>query len=217
MGVFSWRQLIHQFKCVEIQHVWQLKFSAGFQFIFRELSTQCSVISAEVDRWRVHPASKFSFPALGSLLRFFPSWVCLPLSLTPRLPDVSSLIASTLSTISCSILARLCVCCPFPTQPGHPAVRLSARLPLPKTSFYWIVGFKNCKSTFQTSHTACLHCACWRQQQKFIGAVKLAGKNSSHPPHVQLGSVLRMVSPQAHFSKWHNLSSVVLAPPVPFT
>ena len=28
--------------------------------------------------------------------------------------------------------------------------------------------------TFQTSHTACLHCTCWRQQQKFVGAVKLA-------------------------------------------
>ena len=30
----------------------------------------------------------------------------------------------------------------------------------------------------------------WRQQQKFIGAVKLAEKNSSHPPHVQFGSIL---------------------------
>ena len=39
----------------------------------------------------------------------------------------------------------------------------------------------------------------------------LPTKNSSHPPHVQLGSILRMVSPQAHFSKWHNFSSVVLA------
>ena len=40
--------------------------------------------------------------------------------------------------------------------------------------------------TFQTSHTACLHCTCWRQQQKFVGAVKLADKNSSHPPDVGL-------------------------------
>ena len=64
----------------------------------------------------------------------------------------------------------------------------------------------------QTSHTACLHCTCWRQQEEFIGAVKLADKNSSQPSHVQFGSILRMVSPQAHFSKWHKYSSVVLAP-----
>ena len=44
--------------------------------------------------------------------------------------------------------------------------------------------------TFQTSHTACLHCTCWRQQQKFIGAVKLTDKNASHPSHVQFGSIL---------------------------
>ena len=46
----------------------------------------------------------------------------------------------------------------------------------------------------------------------FISAVKLADKNSSHPPHVQLGSILKIVSPRAHLSKWHNFSSVVLAP-----
>ena len=39
--------------------------------------------------------------------------------------------------------------------------------------------------TFKTSHTACLHCSCWRQQWEFVSAVKLADKNSSHPPHVQ--------------------------------
>ena len=53
MGVFPWKQLLRQFKSVKILHVSQLKFPAGFQFIFRELSTQCSAISAEVDRWRV--------------------------------------------------------------------------------------------------------------------------------------------------------------------
>ena len=68
-------------------------------------------------------------------------------------PDLSSLIASPLSTISCSILARhSSVCCPFPTQPGHPLVRpylskmfyrkctLCARLPISNSSFRWIVG-----------------------------------------------------------------------------
>ena len=110
---------------------------------------------------------------------------------------------------------------------------LFARLPPANSSFCWIVGpccvllavafhrlpthrFQELQIpriiTFKTSHTACLHCTCWRQQQKVIGAVKLADRNSSHPPHVQLGSILRMVSPQAHFSKWHNFSSVVLHP-----
>ena len=41
--------------------------------------------------------------------------------------------------------------------------------------------------TFQTSHTACFQCSCRCLQQKFSGAVKLADKNSSHPPHVQFG------------------------------
>ena len=36
--------------------------------------------------------------------------------------------------------------------------------------------------------------------------------NSSHPPRVQLGSIFRVISPQAHFFKWHNFSTVVLAP-----
>ena len=48
--------------------------------------------------------------------------------------------------------------------------------------------------TFQTSHTACLHCTCWRQQQEFIGAVKLADKKPSHPPYVQFGCILSVVS-----------------------
>ena len=65
---------------------------------------------------------------------------------------------------------------------------------------------------FQTSHTTCLQCACWRQQQEFIGAVKLAIKNSSHPPHTQLGSMFRVILFQAHISKWLNFSSVILVP-----
>ena len=63
-----------------------------------------------------------------------------------------------------------------------------ARLPLSDSSFSWIVGVccvllaANTQTqelqipsivTFQTSHTTCLH---WRQQQKFIDAVKLADK-----------------------------------------
>ena len=70
-------------------------------------------------------------------------------TITSTFPDVSSLIASPLSTISCSILARhSSVCCQIP----HPAVRpylskmfcrrckLFARLPLANSSFCWIVG-----------------------------------------------------------------------------
>ena len=116
----------------------------------------------------------------------------------------SILIASPLSTISCSILARhSSVFYPIPRQPGHPAARpylskifcrkytLFARLPLSNSSFCWTVGVccvllaqeLQIPSivTFQTSHTACLHCTCWRQQQKFIGAVKLADKKLLAP------------------------------------
>ena len=69
------------------------------------------------------------------------------------IPHVSSLIASPPSNVSCPILARhSSVCCPIPTQPGHPAVRpylsrmfcrtysLFARLPLANSSVCWIVG-----------------------------------------------------------------------------
>ena len=143
------------------------------------------------------------------------------------------LISRLLSTICCSILARHPAVRPYLSKIFCRKYTLFARLPLSNSSFCWIVGFccvllpvashglANTQTqelqipsiiTFPTSHTACLHCTCWRQQQKFIGAVKLADKNSSHPPHVQLASILRMVSPQAHFSKWHNFSSVVLAP-----
>ena len=53
VSVLSWKQIIHQFKCVKIQHVFQLEFSTGLQSIFREFSTQCSAISAEIDSWHV--------------------------------------------------------------------------------------------------------------------------------------------------------------------
>ena len=65
----------------------------------------------------------------------------------------------------------------------------------------------------QTSHTACLHCTCWRQKQKLIGEVKLADINSSHPPHVRFGSIVWVISAETNFSKWHHFSSVVLTPP----
>ena len=138
------------------------------------------------------------------------------------------------------------MCCPFPTQPGHPLVRpylskmfyrkctLCARLPLSNSSFCWIVGFccvllavafhglpthrfqncksQNCKSqplspSRRLTQRVFIASVGVQQQQELIGAVKLADKNSSYP----LGSVLRKVSPQAHVSKWHNFSSVVLA------
>ena len=66
--------------------------------------------------------------------------------------------------------------------------------------------------TFQTSHTACLYCTCWRQQQKFIRCGQacrqklLASTSCSTWLHPKNGFA------QTNFSKWHNFSSVVLAP-----
>ena len=60
-----------------MQHVLQLEFSTGLQFIFQEFSTQCSAIAAEVDNWHVtqkvviQPANELSFaldPCSDSLL-----------------------------------------------------------------------------------------------------------------------------------------------------
>ena len=59
----------------------------------------------------------------------------------------------------------------------------------------------------KTSHTARLYCSCWRQQEKFIGAGKLADQDS----HIQCGSIFSMVSSKADLSEWHNFTSVVLA------
>ena len=99
----------------------------------------------------MHPASKFPFPALDHCSDSHLLGVS---AVELDAPPVSSLIASPLSTISCSILGRhFSVCCPLQTQPGHPAVRphlskmfgrkytLFARLPLSNSSFCWIVGF----------------------------------------------------------------------------
>ena len=194
----------------------------------------------------IHPANKLSFSALDPcsdshllcVSAVNPDWVDIWLTNFPpfqidirlfhnfflvSIPHVSSLIASPLSNVSCPILARhSSVCCPIPTQPGHPAVRpylsrmfcrtysLFARLPLANSSVCWIVGpcgvlfavvprTANTQIqelqipsiiTFQTSHTACLHCTNWRQQQEFICAVKLADKNSLHPFHIRCGSIL---------------------------
>ena len=123
------------------------------------------------------------------------------------------------------------MCCPIPTQPGHPVVRpylsrmlwrrynLFARLPTGQLILWldrWSLRRTFCcripraanttqvqelqvpsAITLKTSHTTCLCCSCWRQ-------------DSSHPPHVQFGSIFRIVSSQADLSKWHNFSSVVL-------
>ena len=87
---------------------------------------------------------------------------------------------------------------------------LFARLPLANSSFGWIVG--PCDVLFgchipravntqvedlqvpsavavKTSRTTRFHRSCWRQQEKFIGAVKVADRDSSHPPHVQFGPI----------------------------
>ena len=123
------------------------------------------------------------------------------------------------------------MCCPFPTQPGHPVVRRylsrifcrkytlfrkSAAFQLiflldrwsllralccgvPRTANTQIQELQVPSSvTFKTPHATCFHCSCWRQQQEFIGAVKLADKNLSHPPHILFGPIFRMVSSQAH-------------------
>ena len=76
-----------------------------------------------------------------------------------------------------------------------------ARLPLANSSFCWIVdpccvllavAFHRLPThrlrelqipstiTFKTSHTACLHCTCWRQQE-FIGAVHTSPNGTTSP------------------------------------
>ena len=124
--------------------------------------------------------------------------------------DVSNLIASPLSMPGTPLYPAVR---PYLCKIFCRKYTIVARLPLSNSSFCWIVGvccvllavafhglpthrFKKCKSQALSPSrrlTQCLHCTCWRQQQEFIGAVKLAVKNSSHPPHVQLGSILRMV------------------------
>ena len=99
----------------------------------------------------------------------------------------------------CSVASTLFLhVCHCPTHPFLLDCRCLLRAPcccIPRTATTQIEELQIPSNvTFQTSHTACLHCTCWRQQQKFIGAIKLADKNSSHQPHVQLGSTLRMVS-----------------------
>ena len=74
IGVFSWKQLIHQFKCVKIQHVLQFKFSACFQFIFWEIFQLSAVRSwlrstdgvshRSILTAALRPASKFALSAL---------------------------------------------------------------------------------------------------------------------------------------------------------
>ena len=59
--------------------------------------------------------------------------------------------------------------------------------------------------TFQTSYTSCLHCTCWRQQQKFIRQ-KLLAFNSCSIWHPQNG-----FAPSTP-PKWHNLLSIILDP-----
>ena len=156
------------------------------------------------------------------------------------------------------------VCCPLPTQPGHPTGRpylskmfcrkpdtawashrtsvlvqnvLSQAQPFRTSTSGQLILWLDCWFllrapcyripwmtytqiqelqlpsivAFKTPQTTCFHCSCWRQQQELIGVVKLTYEKSSHPPHVQFGSILWVVSPQAHFSQWHNFSSAVLA------
>ena len=102
-------------------------------------------------------------------------------------PDVSSLIASPLSTISCSILARHSSgCCPNPAQPGHPAAHpyltkmfcrkynLFARWPLANSSLCWIVGpccvLHNVFSLLLLASTARIHRCGQACRQKLLAS-----------------------------------------------
>ena len=173
----------------------------------------------------IHPASKLSFSALDHcsdshllcVSAVNPDWVDIWLTNFPpfqidirlfhnlflvSIPHVSSLIASPLSNVSCPILAwHSSVCCPIPTQPGHPAVRpylsrmfcrtysLFARLPLANSSVCWIVGpcgvlfavvfhgqpthrFKNCKSQALSPSRRLT-------QRVFIAPIGVNSRNSS--------------------------------------
>ena len=63
----------------------------------------------------------------------------------------------------------------------------------------------------KTSHTTRHYCSCWRQQEEFIGAIKLADKNSSHPSHIQFSPIFRIFSSQADLSEWHNFFTAIRA------
>ena len=179
------------------------------------------------------------FPLLQTDIRFWHNFFLISRCL-------ESLIASPLSTISCSIHARhSSVCCPIPIQPWascstsvlvqnvvastlfshvcrfptHPFVGLWVFCcVLLAVAFHGLPThrFKNCKSHASSSSRRLT-------QRVFVAPVgvnsrnssvrsSLPIQNSSHPPHVQLGSILSMVSLQAHFSKCHNFSSAILAP-----
>ena len=249
------RQLLHQIKCVKIQHVSQLQFSAGFQFIFRKLTAVTSRLSSAVGvshkrllTAAIQPASELSFaldPCSDSLLLgvsaveldatpglisgsptflFFKptsgsgtisSWIskCIELEC---ITFVHQFFFNSCSALLCVLPDSKTTCASCSTSVLVPNVlsqmhsfRTSAAFQLTLLLDCWcLLRAPYCRSiprtantqiqelqvssivTFQTSDTVCLHCTCWRQLQKFIGAVKLSDKNSSHPPHVQFGSIL---------------------------
>ena len=78
-------------------------------------------------------------PISGSPIFIFSKLTSGSCTISSRFPDVSSLIASPLSTISCSILAgHSSVCCPFPTQPD---VRTCPKYSVASTFFSHVYRF----------------------------------------------------------------------------
>ena len=80
--------------------------------------------------------------------------------------------------------------CRLPTHP-FPGLLVPARAPccrIPRTANTQIQELQIPKIiTFKTSHTACLHCTCWRKEQEFIGTVKLPTK--THRIHLMFNLV----------------------------
>ena len=188
--------------------------STELQFIFLQFSTQCSVISADVDSWHLtqkvvacHQFSSFSYLHLA-LPQFFTTLNLNCITLDHHflfnscsaflcvLPDskttwascsasilVKNIVENTLFCMSATVQLMLLLDCWCLVRAPCCCIPRTADTQIQELQIPSIV-------TFQTSHTACLHCTCRRQQQKFIGAVNPADKNSSHPPHVQFGSIL---------------------------
>ena len=100
--------------------------------------------------------------------------------------------------------------CRFPT---HPFVGLlvSAACSLLSHSTSCQHTISRMQVPQDVSHNRVLIAPTRRQQEKFIGAVKLADEDSSNPSHIQFGPIFGMVSSQPDLSEWNDFASVVLA------
>ena len=57
--------------------------------------------------------------------------------------------------------------------------------------------------TFKTSHTACLHCTCWRKEQEFIGTVKLTDTPRKRFEYFRIHLMFNLVPPSDFTVSYH--------------